>query len=153
MSMGSEYGNGDASFQAAGGEPGLRRLVDDFYAEMQRLPEARRILAMHPENLAVSRDKLARFLSGWLGGPRRYQERYGSITIPSAHRHLDVGEAERDAWLQCMANAVALQPYADDFKAYLLAQLFVPAERIRQVCSETPRTMSGQGVSRTPGPG
>jgi len=131
------YGSGDTSFQAAGGEAGLRRLVDAFYDEMQRDPAARRILEMHPDDLAVSRDKLARFLSGWLGGPRRYQEKYGSITIPGAHRHLDIGESERDAWLRCMAVAVGRQPYADEFKDYLLEQLFVPAERIRQVCSES----------------
>ena len=26
-----QYGNGDSSFQAAGGEEGIRRLINDFY--------------------------------------------------------------------------------------------------------------------------
>lgn len=34
------YGIGDASYQAAGGEAGIRTLVDDFYDAMARLPEA-----------------------------------------------------------------------------------------------------------------
>ncbi len=127
------YGDGDASFQAAGGEAGLRRLVDAFYDDMGEAPEARNILAMHPADLEISRDKLARFLCGWLGGPHRYNEKYGRISIPGAHQHLRIGEAERDAWLQCMARAVAAQDWAEDFKVYLMAQLAVPAEAVRRV--------------------
>ena len=90
------YGDGDASFQAAGGEAGLLRLVDDFYDLMETRPYAATIRAMHPPDLTVARDKLARFLCGWLGGPKRYQERYGSISIPGSHAHLDVDADARD---------------------------------------------------------
>lgn len=128
------YGTLDASFQAAGGIEGLERLVRDFYAQMDTLPQAAVIRDMHPRNLDESRDKLARFLCAWLGGPRRYAEKYGAINIPGAHQHLNIGEAEKEAWLLCMANAIALQPYEADFSEYLLKQLRIPAERIRQVC-------------------
>jgi hemoglobin len=130
------YGDGDATFQACGGEAGLRRLVESFYAQMASLPEARTILRMHPEDLTTSIDKLARFLCGWTGGPRRFAEKYGSIQIPRAHRHLPIHESERDAWLLCMKHALAEQPYPDDLKQYLIEQLFVPAERIRVVVRE-----------------
>jgi len=132
----ARYGEGDASFQAAGGEPGIRRLVEAFYAQMETLPEARGIRAMHPADLSVSIDKLARFLCGWMGGPKRYAEKYGAIRLPSAHEHLDVGEPERDAWLVCMKEALIPQPYEPAFKQYLLEQLAVPAERIRSVCTQ-----------------
>ena len=125
------YGVGDASFQAAGGEEGITRLVADFYDAMDRLPEAAGIRAMHPADLSVSRDKLARFLCGWLNGPKRYQEKYGSISIPGVHAHLAVDTAARDAWLACMVEALDRQPYTDDFKRYLFRQLSVPAERVR----------------------
>ena len=129
------YGQDDASFQAAGGQQGLRRLVDAFYDQMEQLAEAKTIRDMHAADLEVSRDKLALFLCGWLGGPKLYREKYGAIGIPKAHRHLNIGLGERDAWLLCMERAVALQPYAADFKVYLLEQLAVPAERSR-VASE-----------------
>lgn len=125
------FGDGDASYQTAGGEAGIRRLVDDFYEQMDTLPEAKVIRAMHPADLTVSRDKLARFLCGWLGGPKLFQEKYGSIIIPKAHAHLPIGRAERDAWLQCMYEALLRQPYSPEFKQYLLTQLAVPAERCR----------------------
>lgn len=125
------YGEGDTSFQAAGGFEGLQQLSQAFYQAMETLPDAARIRAMHQQDLTESIDKLARFLCGWLGGPKLYRETYGPIRIPAAHAHLDIGISERDAWLKCMEVALESQPYQDDFKQYLLEQLFVPAERSR----------------------
>lgn len=129
------YGIGDASYKAAGGLEGLTRLVDDFYDNMAAFPDAQDIRRMHPEDLTESRRKLAYFLSGWLGGPKIFTEHYGPIRIPHFHKHLPIGEAERDAWLYCMKEAIAVQPYAESFKEYLLVQLRVPAERVRQMAS------------------
>ena len=129
--MSKAFGEADASFQAAGGEAGLRTLVDAFYDEMAANPAYQRILHMHPEDLEESRDKLARFLCGWLGGPRRYSEKYGSLNIPTAHAHLAVDAEARDGWLACMAHAVEQQPWSREFKDYLLQALHVPAEAIR----------------------
>jgi len=125
------YGTEDASFQAAGGEEGIKKLVDAFYKAMDTLPEAKRIRDMHDADLTVSADKLYRFLCGWLGGPTLFREKYGPIAIPRAHAHLDIGIAERDAWLLCMKEALKDQDYADDFKEYLMVQLFRPAEFCR----------------------
>lgn len=125
------YGVEDASYRAAGGEAGIRKLVDDFYDVMDQLSEAKKIRAMHPEDLTTSRDKLARFLCGWLGGPKLYTEKYGPINIPQAHKRFEIGSSERDTWLSCMKEALKNQPYAAEFKKYLLEQLYVPAERSR----------------------
>jgi len=125
------YGVEDASFKAAGGEVGVRKLVNAFYDHMNELPDAQRIREMHPEDISESREKLARFLCGWLGGPKLYKEKYGTIRIPVAHSHLDIGIAERDAWLLCMQHALDEQDYPERFKKYLIEQLFVPAERSR----------------------
>lgn len=106
------FGTDDASYQAAGGIDGLRR--------------------MHPENLEQSRDKLTCFLSGWLGGPRLFSEKYGSISIPSFHAQWPIDEARSAAWLGCMERAIALQPFSPEFAEYLLTQLRVPAHRVVQ---------------------
>ena len=126
------YGDGDASYQAAGGLEGITALVDDFYEYMDKLPSAAKIRHMHPSDLSLSRRKLSYFLSGWLGGPKLFQEHFGSIRIPAFHRMLDVGESERDAWMECMRCAIAQQDYAADFKKYLGEQLMVPAEGVRR---------------------
>lgn len=124
------YGTGDASYQAAGGELGIRRLVDAFYDRIESEPIAAQVRAMHPNDLSTSRDKLARFLCGWMNGPNRYREKYGEISIPGAHAHLTISAAERDAWLACMEGALADQPYPEAFKVYLLTELAVPANRV-----------------------
>lgn len=126
----SLYGFSDNSFQAAGGLDGIRKLVDDFYQEMGSRQDAAIIRAMHKEDLTESRDKLTLFLSGWLGGPRTYHEKYGNINIPRSHAHLRIGENERDAWLICMQSAIAKQHYSPEFSRYLIEQLSIPAERI-----------------------
>ncbi|MGX5173475.1 group II truncated hemoglobin [Aliikangiella sp. IMCC44653] len=124
------FGQLDASFQAAGGEQGVRQLVDDFYDNMQSIKRAKAILEMHPADLEVSRDKLFRFLCGWLGGPRLFQEKYGPISIPKVHAHLAIGESERDAWLLCMQQAVEKQPFSEEFKSYFMKQISMPANRV-----------------------
>lgn len=126
-----QYGHQDTSYKAAGEFEGIKQLVDHFYDAMETLPEAKTIREMHPVDLTESRDKLTRFLCGWLGGPKLFSEKYGSIRIPVAHRHLEIGPVERDAWLLCMKVAADKQDYAEDFKDYLLKQLYVPAERSR----------------------
>lgn len=126
------YGFQDNSYNAAGELNGIRKLVDCFYDLMDELPEAKKIRDMHPDDLTVSRDKLTHFLSGWLGGPRTYPEKYGRISIPEVHQHLIINEQERDAWLLCMKQAADQQPYAPSFRKYLLEQLSIPAERVRE---------------------
>jgi hemoglobin len=127
----SNYGEGDASFNAAGGVEGINKLVNAFYDAMETLPQAQHIREMHSQNLDESRDKLTRFLAGWLGHPKLFSEKYGPIRIPVAHRHLSIGPAERDAWLACMQIAINEQPYPQEFRDYFMKQIYVPAERSR----------------------
>lgn len=131
----TKYGIGDTSFQAAAGEEGIRRLVDVFFDRMGSDARFATIYALHPEDKEISRDKLARFLCGWLGGPKLYNEKYGAIGIPRVHAHLAIATPERDQWLTCMTESVEEQPFAADFKEYLMAQLYVPAEAVRRRCS------------------
>lgn len=131
----AEYGHEDTTYRAAGGQAGIRKLIDCFFDIMASEPRYRTIYDWHPADREESRDKLALFLCGWMGGPRLFVEKYGRIRIPDAHRHLQVTEVERDLWLECMARALRQQDYADDLVDYLLQQLSIPAERVRQACT------------------
>ena len=57
MSETPPYGTGDASYQAAGGIDGLRRLVDDFYRLMDERPEAAALRALRPGLLHLCLDR------------------------------------------------------------------------------------------------
>lgn len=132
MSSTEHFGVGDASYQAAGGIDGLRSLVDDFYQIMDESDAAADIRRMHQASLDMARDKLTCFLSGWLGGPRLYSEKYGSISIPAFHAQWPINAAHSAAWLSCMEQAITRQNYSRAFAEYLLAQLRVPAHRVVQ---------------------
>lgn len=129
-----EFGQGDATYKALGQQEGVTQLVDYFYEIMAADSEYQTILELHPRNIKISRDKLARFLCGWTGGPNRYLPKYGSINIPSAHAHLAVTATERDQWLRCMGLALEKCGYPMDLQEYMIQQLSIPAERIRLIC-------------------
>ena len=93
-------------YDALGGEPAVRALVDRFYDLMDVLPEARTIRAMHPPDLAESRDKLHWFLCGWMGGPPMYVQRFGHPRLRARHLPFRVDDAASDAWMLCMNQAL-----------------------------------------------
>lgn len=115
-----------SAYEALGGEAGVRRLVDRFYELMDTLPQARGIRALHPEDLQSSRDKLFKFLSGWLGGPPLYIEQYGHPRLRARHLPFPIGEEDRDAWLLCMTQALTeggIEPALSDHLFGALSQL------------------------------
>lgn len=140
MPNSEEYGDGDSTFQAAGGEEGIERLVDTFYCQMESEPAYSTIWMMHSARKEVARSRLSAFLCGWMGGPRLYNERFGSIRIPAAHAHIAIGHAEKKQWLSCMDDALSTMKYPDSLVKYLMTQFEVPAERIRLACESNQPT-------------
>jgi hemoglobin len=94
------------NFARIGGQAAVDRLVEAFYRRMDRLPEARGIRAMHRTDLTSTNDVLKRYLGEWLGGPQRYSEERGHPRLRMRHIHLQIGPAERDAWMLCMNDAL-----------------------------------------------
>ena len=127
------YGNDMSPYCAAGELAGIASFADAFYSNMDTFPEVRVIRNMHPEDLTEPRKKLTYFLCGVLGGPGLYIEHYGGVNLPEFHKQFPIGTGERDAWMLCMQRAIAVQPSEASFKEYLLARLWIPAERIRLV--------------------
>jgi hemoglobin len=96
-----------SAYDIIGGEPGVRRLVDTFYDYMDSLEEVRDIRQMHAKSLRISREKLFLFLSGWLGGPDLYVQKYGHPMLRRRHLPFPIGTKERDQWMLCMKKALA----------------------------------------------
>ena len=113
------------------GDDGIRTLVDRFYEIMSTRPDAAVIRAMHKDDLSVISDKLATYLIGWMGGPQRYNERFGRIIMPVAHRPFDIGPAERDAWVACMQDAIEESALGDDLRPRVMEMFGQMAEICR----------------------
>jgi hemoglobin len=93
-------------YEALGGEQTVRFLVDRFYHYMDTLPEVKTIRAMHAKSLDSARDKLYKFLTGWLGGPDLYMQEFGHPMLRRRHFPFPIGPAERDQWMLCMDKAL-----------------------------------------------
>ncbi len=124
------YGFEDTSFQAAGGIRGIKKLVATFYLLVDTLPEAEDLRALYPEDLTRSKEKLGRYLCGWLGGPQKYKEKYGRIKIADAHQRFDITSEFGDVWVKCMHLAIDKQGFSPKFSGYFKEQFQVTANRI-----------------------
>jgi hemoglobin len=118
-------------YALVGGAAALRRLVDRFYDLMDSVPEYHGIRKLHPAELAGSREKLFMFLSGWLGGPGLYVEKYGHPMLRARHLPYAIGVAERDAWLACMDQAMRETGLDDALRARLREAFFGTADWMR----------------------
>jgi hemoglobin len=121
----------EAPYELIGGDSAVRRLVDRFYDLMDSVPEYYVVRKLHPADLAGSRDKLYMFLSGWLGGPQLYAEKYGHPMLRARHLPFAIGLAERDAWLACMKQAMSECAIEAGLRMGLLDSLFKTADWMR----------------------
>ena len=129
--MGPVAAEEQTPYELLGGDEGVRTLTADFYGLMDTLAEAAPIRAMHKGDLSEMTDKLGTFLIGWLGGPQRYQERFGRVIIPLAHKPFEIGPSERDQWLMCMHGAVEKTSLDASMKAQLMDSFGRMAEMCR----------------------
>jgi len=102
----SAFGAEHTPYEAIGGDERVRALVGRFYDHMDSDGRFATIRALHAPNLARARQKLHEFLSGWLGGPDLYVQKYGHPRLRGRHVLFSIGEVERDEWLACMSLAL-----------------------------------------------
>ena len=98
--------NNRAPYELLGGDAKVRELVDRFYDLMDFEPAYKQLRAVHGNTLDSAREKLYHFLSGWLGGPPLYTDRYGHPRLRARHLPFAIGDLERDQWMACMRQAM-----------------------------------------------
>lgn len=132
-------------FEAIGGEPTFRKLVDEFYLGVATDPLLR---PLYPDqDLGPAADRMTLFLMQYWGGPNTYSAQRGHPRLRMRHAPFRVGPAERDAWLGHMRRAVdslALPPeYADTLWDYLerAAYFMVNTDEADGADGSTPRVI------------
>jgi hemoglobin len=91
-------------YELAGGEEAFRLLVERFYASVAKDEILR---AVYPEeDLSGATERLTLFLIQYWGGPSTYSEVRGHPRLRLRHQPFAIGQAERDAWLRHMTEAV-----------------------------------------------
>ena len=123
--------NAKTPYELIGGEEGVRALVERFYDLMELDPQFARLRAVHGSTLEQAREKLFLFLSGWLGGPQLYTDRFGHPMLRARHLPFAIGDEERDQWMACMVLAMAETGVPDDLRAGLEQAFFKTADWMR----------------------
>jgi hemoglobin len=119
------------AYELIGGAPQVEALVDRFYDLMDETPEFHAVRKLHPASLEGSRAKLKMYLSGWLGGPNLYIERFGHPRLRARHLPFAIGMAERDQWLACMFSALQEVGVSEPLKTRLHEAFFGTADWMR----------------------
>jgi hemoglobin len=118
-------------YELVGGDGRVRALVDAFYDRMDLEEAFADIRRLHPASLDGSRDKLYWYLSGWLGGPSLYIERFGHPRLRARHLPFPIAERERDQWLACMRMAMSDVALPDPVATALQDAFFGTADWMR----------------------
>ncbi len=115
------------------GEAGIQALTSTFYDVMDELGanEAKELRDMHAKDLGPMKIKLAEYLTGWMGGPPRYAEKYGTVCMTTPHEPFPIGPRERDQWLLCMNKAMDRLGTEDKIREMLKVPLFRIADAVR----------------------
>ncbi|WP_367180922.1 group II truncated hemoglobin [uncultured Piscinibacter sp.] len=122
-------------YQRLGGETAIARLVDAFYAAMDRREDARAIRAMHAPELAATKAVLRMYLGEWLGGPKRYSPERGPPRLRRMHAPFAIDTTARDAWLACMRDALQETCADEALRSELLAAFGKVADHLVNTAS------------------
>jgi hemoglobin len=108
-------------FEAIGGQEVIDKLVDDFYKIMSSDPRATECWLTHQgKDVSDSAHKLKFFLSGWLGGPQIYLEKFGHPRLKMRHLPFSIGTLEAHQWLYCMNKALEMSNIKEEIQDQMI---------------------------------
>lgn len=111
------------------GPDALSALVTRFYSYVAQEPL---LTPIFPADLTVTAEKQLAFLTGFLGGPPLYHERYGHPRLRARHLPFEITPARARAWLACMNAALrdAPQVGAEQISADDARELYAALSRV-----------------------
>jgi hemoglobin len=118
-------------YELIGGDSKVRELVDRFYDLMDFEPRYAVLRRAHGSSLESAREKLYLFLSGWLGGPPLYSDRFGHPMLRARHLPFAIGTVERDQWMACMVQAMEETEVPQALRTALEGAFFKTADWMR----------------------
>jgi len=111
-------------FEAIGGAPAIRDVVEKFYPKVQADPL---LSPIFPEDIRPVMEKQNLFLTQFFGGPPLYSDEHGHPMMRARHMPFPVTPARAEAWLACMARALSETDIPADLQAVMLERLSGPA--------------------------
>lgn len=115
------WGDSDTPYEEIGGDEAVRALSDAFYDVIEE--ESPTLRAMLPASTRNTRMKFAMYLSGWLGGPPLYEEKWGHPRLRMRHMPFSIGTAEAEEWMRCMRKAMDRTGVVEPLRSFLVERL------------------------------
>lgn len=123
------WGRAATPYEEIGGEGGTRDLAEAFYDVIEE--ESPTLRAMLPSNTTNTRKKFFMYLSGWLGGPSLYEDRWGHPRLRMRHMPFPIGDPEAVEWMRCMHIALDRVEVDEPLKSFLVEKLQPLARHMR----------------------
>lgn len=111
------WGDAATPYQEIGGGEAIDALSDAFYDVIEE--DSPTLRAMLPASTKNTRRKFAMYLSGWLGGPPLYEEKWGHPRLRMRHLPFPIGTDEVDEWLRCMGEAMERAGVGQPLRTFL----------------------------------
>ncbi|SFX68112.1 hemoglobin [Thermoactinomyces sp. DSM 45891] len=86
-------------YEAIGGAPTIRQIVEAFYPRVKAHPLLDPIF---PEDLTETIENQYMFLTQFFGGPGLYTEKKGHPMLRARHMPFEITPERAEAWLTCM---------------------------------------------------
>ena len=111
------WGDATTPYEEIGGADAVRRLSDAFYDVIEE--ESPSLRAMLPASTKNTRVKLSMYLTGWLGGPPLYEEKWGHPRLRMRHMPFAIGTTEAEEWMRCMRVAMERAGVEEPLRTFL----------------------------------
>jgi hemoglobin len=114
-------------YEAIGGFETIDRLVTAFYKRVGKHPL---LIPIFPEDLTETARKQRMFLTQFFGGPRLYSEERGHPMMRRRHLPFEITPTRRDAWLECMAEALQEAQIEEPYRTAIFEKLTMTANHM-----------------------
>lgn len=123
------WGEAETPYEEIGGEDPVRLLAETFYDVIDE--ESPTLRSLLPADTTNTRRKLFMYLTGWLGGPPLYEERYGHPRLRMRHMPFPIGDDEAAEWMRCMRMAMDRVGIGEPMRTFLDQRLAPLADHMR----------------------
>lgn len=111
-------------YEAIGGAPVVREIVERFYPKVQAHPL---LSPLFPADIMPVMEKQYLFLTQFLGGPTLFSDEYGHPMMRARHLPFPITPERAEAWLDCMSRALAETDIPQPLQQLVLERLSGPA--------------------------
>ncbi|APC47521.1 globin [Virgibacillus halodenitrificans] len=114
-------------YEAIGGADAIHRIVQAFYKRVGVHPK---LIPIFPEDLTETARKQTLFLTQFFGGPPLFSEERGHPMMRRRHLPFEITPTRRDAWLECMKEALEEAEIEDPYRTAIFEKLTLTANHM-----------------------